>query len=110
MTRLDQDTISMLKEVMEDEFVLLLDTFFEDSAGRIQELQQALDRGDGDAFRRAAHSFKGSAGNLAAQDLADLCQQAETAGLNGDLTDCPDLLQAIRTEYAALEPLLKALR
>ncbi|AFU97692.1 Hpt domain-containing protein [Simiduia agarivorans] len=106
MARLDQDTINMLKDVMEDEFVALLDTFFEDSVGRIEELEAALAGQDPEAFRRAAHSFKGSAGNLAAQDLAGLCLKAENMGQGKDLTAATELIAEIRTEYDALVPLL----
>lgn len=110
MARLDQDTINMLKDVMEDEFVALLDTFFEDSAGRIEELESALEQQDPEAFRRAAHSFKGSAGNLAAQDLAALCLKAENIGQEKDLTTGAALVAEIRSEYDALVPLLNDLR
>lgn len=110
MARLDEDTINMLKDVMEDEFVALLDTFFEDSVGRLDDLESALSEQDPEAFRRAAHSFKGSAGNLAAQDLANLCLKAETMGQEKDLSAGHSLVADIRSEYEALVPLLNDLK
>ena len=61
---LDSEALSELREVMEDEFDILIQTYVEDSRHRIESLRQALDAGDPTALSRAAHSFKGSCFNI----------------------------------------------
>ena len=56
----DSHVLATLREVMEDEFALLLDTFLSDSDERLRLLRQAQAQGDAQAMRMAAHSFKGS--------------------------------------------------
>lgn len=110
MSQVDVDAIVALKEIMEDEFAVLLDTFFEDSQLRIAALRQTAADGDADAFRRAAHAFKGSAGNMAATGLADLCLQAENLGLSGNLDGAGQLADAIEAEYQGVVQTLAAYR
>lgn len=110
MTNLDTDTVEVLKEVMEGDFALLLDTFFEDSSQRLLDLKEILDQQDAEAFRRCAHSFKGSAGNMGALALTQLCQQAEEMGLSQDLVDAEDLIVKITSEYQSVKVLLENYR
>lgn len=108
MRQLDLEAIETLKDVMEDDFAVLLDTFFEDSVFRLQELKTSLEGQDTDALRRAAHSFKGSASNLGALALADLCMQVESLAAKNSLSGVDTLLKSIAEEYAAVEAMLKA--
>jgi histidine phosphotransfer protein HptB len=110
MSNLDIAAIETLKEVMEDEFTLLLDTFFEDSVQRIRDLRADLSGCDAEAFRRTAHSLKGSASNLGAIELAGLCLRAEEMGLSGDLNGAEPLLEQIDTEYQAVSRTLESYR
>lgn len=110
MSQVDVDAIVALKEIMEDEFNLLLDTFLEDSVLRIADLRQTAAEGDADGYRRAAHSFKGSAGNMAATGLAALCLQAEDLGQSGVLDGAAQLVDAIEAEYQGVAQTLAAYR
>ena len=110
MTNLDTSAIETLKEVMEDEFNLLLDTFFEDSVQRIRDLRTDLDNADAEAFRRTAHSLKGSASNLGAIGLAGLCLKAEEMGLCGKLDGANALIEQIDTEYQLVSETLESYR
>ncbi|HAF93900.1 MAG TPA: histidine kinase, partial [Pseudomonas sp.] len=57
---LDSAVLATLQDVMEAEYPVLLDTFLIDSQDRLRTIQDALAQGEGEALRRAAHSFKGS--------------------------------------------------
>jgi len=61
----------------------LVADFRHDTAGRLQEIDSALVRGDRARLRAEAHSIKGSARQLGAEKLADLCQQMELATVQG---------------------------
>ncbi|BFM11745.1 hypothetical protein R50072_18980 [Simiduia litorea] len=108
MKQLDIEAIETLKDVMEDEFSILLDTFFEDSKLRLDDLQSNILSNDAEALRRTAHSFKGSASNLGALALADLCMRAESLGAKKSLEGADSLVSQIKAEYLAVEILLKS--
>ena len=69
-----------------------------DSAPRLlDDLRNALTRGDTPAFRRSAHSLKANAATVGAETLARTFQELENLGNAGDLTAATE-----RTESAAL--------
>lgn len=100
---LDAFTISELKGVMGSEFGQLVRAFITDSHQRLAAIATAVDHADADGLRRAAHSFKGSAGNMGATMLQELCQQLEERGVNGVLTGCGELYQALHDEFVGVE-------
>ncbi|MCJ8167945.1 Hpt domain-containing protein [Atopomonas sediminilitoris] len=100
--RLDQSVLSSLKEVMEDDFPLLVETFLSDSQDRIRLLREAIATEQAPDVRNAAHSFKGSCSNMGALALAGLCKQLEECGRTAKLEPAPLLLQAIEQEFAAV--------
>ena len=55
----------------------LFELFFEQSKMLIGELQNLCDGSDQDAWKSAAHKLKGSAANMGANPLLELCLQAE---------------------------------
>lgn len=104
---LDAHLLQELKMVMGADFPLLLDTFERDSRQRLLHVQQACDQADFEGLRHTAHSFKGSSGNLGAQQLANLCQTIETAAREQDLAAVQAALAPLPE---ALEQALAALR
>ncbi len=63
----------------------LIDLFLADLPARRAAIRDGLLAGDMQAVRAAAHSLKGSAGNLGARPLAALCQEVEVAIRQGSL-------------------------
>ncbi|MCH8496914.1 MAG: Hpt domain-containing protein [Marinobacter sp.] len=108
-THLDMDALSELREVMGEEFNVLLETFINDSAQRINALHSALHSEDADALGKAAHSFKGSSMNIGATQLGHLCLKVETAGRQGDLTGVESVIADITEEFAQVRHLLEAM-
>jgi len=106
MNHLDYPVLDSLKEVMEDDFVLLLETFIQDSNERIEKLQTLVTSDDKDAIRRAAHSFKGSCSNVGAAHLTTLCAALEKKALAGNLAQLSDDLAEIEAEFAQVRSLL----
>lgn len=113
MTNTDQhlsrETLGMLKDVMGDDFPLLISTFINDSDEHIQRLHAALTDQDSDAVRRAAHSFRGSCHNLGAVQLASLCEHVEQRSLDGELAGLSDYLAKIEQEFSQVARLLNEL-
>lgn len=109
MEHLDFDTLNTLKQVMEDDFSLLIDTFIQDSSDRIASLHQLIQGADANLIRRAAHSFKGSSSNIGALHLSALCSAVEKKALAGNLDGLVTDLARIESEFAKVEASLRAL-
>ena len=103
----DEETLNMLKEVMEDGFATLLETFIDDSKIRIVALRQAFGAGDAEEVRRAAHSLKGSSSNLGANQLVALCLHVENSGRDGNLDGLEEEIIKIEQEYQTVADIMK---
>lgn len=89
---LNLSMISELREIMEDDFSVLYETFIADSEQKLQQLEQAFSLNDSESIRRLAHSLKGSCCNVGANKLADLCEVLENAARDNDsIADIPFL-------------------
>jgi len=97
----DRDALNALREVMEDGYPELLDTFLTDSESRLVELRDAADP---KALSEVAHSFKGSASNMGAVRLAELCRQLESGAKDKSPTEIVKLVAEISVEFAEVRP------
>ena len=101
-THIDREALSVLREVMEEGYPELLDTFLADSESRLAELQNTA---DAKALTEVAHSFKGSASNMGAVRLAALCQELESEAKNKIPSDIAKLVADISREFADVRPI-----
>lgn len=108
MEHLNYDTLNTLKQVMEDDFALLIDTFVQDSTDRINTLREVIQGTEADLIRRAAHSFKGSSSNIGASQLSALCSAVEKKALQNNLDGLSIDIDAIEQEFAQVIILLRA--
>jgi HPt (histidine-containing phosphotransfer) domain-containing protein len=106
-THLDQNVLSALQEVMEDEYPMLLDTFLADSEERLNLLRKAEDAAQ---LMNTAHSFKGSSSNMGAVRLAELCHELEQLAKQKNLAGIEKLVGEIDGEFALVRPLYEAER
>ena len=97
---IDHKVLSDLQEVMEDDYLQLVETFLEDSERRLSELHKAK---NADELGMAAHSFKGSSSNMGAVGLAQLCQQVEERVKVRQLYGIEDLINQIDQEYVEVK-------
>jgi HPt (histidine-containing phosphotransfer) domain-containing protein len=56
----------------------LLDLFLQSTPPLLAELRTAIDGGDGEELRRAAHKLKGSCQNIGATFMVTLCRALES--------------------------------
>lgn len=106
MDHLDYETLNTLKQVMEDDFGLLIETFKQDSTERLKKLYEVVQGADADLIRRSAHSFKGSSSNVGAKQLSTLCAALEKKALAGELNGLTEDVQAIEQEFLVVQSLL----
>lgn len=97
---IDQKVLSDLKEVMEDGYLQLVETFLEDSERRLSQLHEAK---SAEELGLAAHSFKGSSSNMGAVVLARLCEQLEALARQQPLYGIEDLVSRIDQEYLEVQ-------
>lgn len=106
---LDQAALKELKDIMEDDFALLVKTFIDDSIQRVDVIAKALDDCDAEALRQSAHSFKGSSSNICAPILADLCKELESLGNEKQLDDAPAYFAKVKLEFDCVKSSLESL-
>jgi PAS domain S-box-containing protein len=108
---IDGATFDTLTRSMGEAFVAeLIDTFVEDAQELTAQLPTALERGDVDGFRRAAHSLKSTSESLGAMDLAALARELETIARTGSLAGVGERLGRVADEYARAAHALRKLR
>jgi len=66
-------------------FAKLVRLFLGDSPARMRAMRRAINTGDGEALREAAHALKGAAANFAAAPVVDAARRLEFQGKKGDL-------------------------
>lgn len=109
MEKVDSINIELLKElkeIMGDDFDILVNTFLSDSAQRIESIQVAIAQKDAKQLREAAHSFKGSALNLAADRLTLICKDLEDMGKKNVFNDAENKLTMLTKEFEAVKLIL----
>lgn len=105
----DGETLRELRVVMGEDFAKLLQTFASDSAARVVAIRETAAAADAEGLRRAAHSFKGSAGNMGALRLSDLCRQIEEFARDGVVDSCLPLIDMLVDEFRSVQDELEQL-
>ncbi|PCI43546.1 MAG: histidine kinase [Moraxellaceae bacterium] len=103
----DSVMLDELKEVMEDDFGILIDTFLSDSEIRLVDVKTAYDELNSKKLRESAHSLKGSCSNVGAAKLADICKHVEELGRVNKAEDAGQLIKDILSEFEVVRVILK---
>ncbi len=99
---IDQNVLNNLLESVGGDLEFLrelIETFFEDSPGQFQAMESALESGDAELFRRAAHSLKSNSASFGALELSKLCKSLEEIGKSGQLDSGKKLLAQAEAAY-----------
>jgi PAS domain S-box-containing protein len=83
--------------------------FLADYPKQLVEIKAAIQGGDAERLRRAAHALKGSVGNFAAQRAFDTALQVEMLGKSGDVAAAQDVCVALEGELSQLSQELEKL-
>jgi histidine phosphotransfer protein HptB len=107
---IDPPTFAALKESMGDDFIVeLVQTYFEETPRLISTLQDALDRRDNEAFRRAAHSIKSSSNSFGALQFGLLAKELEMLGKEASLDDAAGKVELLVKDYPLVKETLEVL-
>jgi two-component system sensor histidine kinase/response regulator len=105
------DAAALLERIDGDTALLadLARLFREESPKWLAAMRDAIDRGDAPTLERAAHTLKGSAGNLAAHRTAHAAQRLEHLGREQNLAPAREALAQLEEEWKRLDPRLAEL-
>ncbi|MFH1566789.1 MAG: response regulator [Gemmatimonadota bacterium] len=78
----------------------LLEGFRDDAAQRLTEARRALQDGQAQDLRRAAHTLKSLGATFGALAMSVAARKLEALAAEGDLTGCEQLLGEVEQEYA----------
>jgi HPt (histidine-containing phosphotransfer) domain-containing protein len=86
----------------------ILTVFLAEVPRRIDRLKASWAGRDAPEVQRAAHSLKGSSGNIGADALYELCRAIDERARTGDLR-LAGLIEALDAEYARVERAIRGL-
>ncbi len=105
---LDYAALNELREDTGEAFGRMIKVFVEDLPAHIRAIEDAVAANDAAALTQAAHSLKGSSGNLGAQGLSRTCARLESSGRQGVAQGLGPMIQQLRSESErAVKALLK---
>ena len=111
---LDMSVVEELLAIADDgdpELILdLIQMFLDDGPTKVRAVVEGVQTGDFDRAERAAHSLKGSSGNLGARVLSDICEKLQVATRQPRLQDAQQLVPSLQSNYGAAEAALRKLQ
>lgn len=110
---LDPRVLASLRELTvagePDVLVEVLQLFLDEVPKKLQTMQSAVQAGDAALVARAAHSLRGSAGNIGAVSLLDASRRIENLATANDLEKVQPLVGQLTDEYHRVELEIKQL-
>ena len=76
----------------------LVEIFLDEHKGQLAEMHRAIEKSDGVALSRAAHSIKSALGNLGGMAAHAAAFRLELAGKEGNFTEIPALCADLELE------------
>ncbi|MFN6193215.1 MAG: Hpt domain-containing protein [Planctomycetota bacterium] len=111
---LDMSVVEELLAIADDgdpELILdLIQMFLDDGPSKVQAVVEGVQSGNFDRAERAAHSLKGSSGNLGAVVLSEICEKLQVAPRHHRQADARQLVPALQTNSEAAEAALRKLQ
>jgi len=103
---IDTAELSNLKEVMEDEFEMLISIYLEDTESMIQKMADAIRSGDIDALKIASHTLKGSSSNMFILRISQLSKDIEDKAKANELDSALQVIPELEQEFQKVKTLL----
>ena len=110
---LDPDVVESLRQLtppgQPDVLQEVLNLFLDEVPKKISALQSAVASGDATTVQRAAHSLKGSSGNIGARAMYDVCRQLDDRARSEELARLQPLVDTLSAEYGKVEAEIRSL-
>jgi CheY-like chemotaxis protein len=92
----------------QDKLAKIVALFIDDVPLRLDELRQAVERGDAQEVEETAHMLKGGSGYMGAVQMVKICAGIQDLGASGELSRAPELLDELEAEFKRICPALEA--
>ncbi|MCH2038827.1 MAG: Hpt domain-containing protein [Rickettsiales bacterium] len=92
MSLVNHDDYNTLKEVMGDQFEMLVLKFCEMAKNLLGDIKQAVADGDAEALKRSAHPLKSSSAQLGAMKMSEIAKKLEMMGAEGSVEGADALI------------------
>ncbi len=99
MSRLNTAQLEELKDLMEDAFDDLIETYVHDCDEKLPTLEAAIKSSDNPKIAEISHSLKGSSANICAEDLSNIYKAIEDQARAENLTDIDKPFSKAKEEY-----------
>lgn len=112
-TILDPSALQAMLEMVGGDTTFLaemIDTYLADSPQLLADLGRAVEGGNADLLRRAAHSLKSNSAGFGAHTLAAIARQLEELGKQGGTDGAAPLLAEAGAEFGRVQAALLAAR
>lgn len=110
---LDPSVINTLRQLTvpgePDVLTEVLKLFLEEVPSRLTRLRIAWAAQNIEEVHRLAHSLKGSAGNIGAQRMFEICKQLDGIGRSSDVAQAGPLVDALNVEFANVDAEIRRL-
>jgi PAS domain S-box-containing protein len=104
---LDTEVVRHLRSLAEATDASLLNQIFEaflsDSVERISTLRGALEQGNSELLRKAAHALKGASANVGARRMAEISQELQALGETGTINGALPLVEQLHAEFERVQ-------
>jgi HPt (histidine-containing phosphotransfer) domain-containing protein len=90
--------------------VEIIDLFLKEADIHLSKLRESMGSKDAKSFERAAHTLKGSSGNLGAMTMSKLCSELQYVGKDANWPRAAELVPAVEAEYVQVKAELLAER
>ena len=98
------DKVGGDREILEE----ILVVFSESYPDQLNELKNAIDKGDAPIIERTAHTLKGSVGTFSAKKAFETAFRLENMGRDGNLEEAAAVYSKLEQEVEELEAALRA--
>ena len=102
----DLEMFQDMKELMEEDFPLLLETYLDDTPLLLEQINSANSTGNPQGLTAPAHQLKSTSASLGFTTLEALASQLEDIGNGADSSEAVALCEQVNTNYAQLTPFL----
>ncbi len=86
----------------EDEFIELVELFITTASGDLDKLEAACENDNANKASEAAHSLKGSAGNLGFTEISNVAAIAEKTANQNNLEDTRQLISTMKENLESI--------
>jgi two-component system, sensor histidine kinase and response regulator len=91
-----------------DKLARIVGLFIDDVPLRLDELRQAVERGESQTVDETAHMLKGGSGYMGAARMVKICAGIQGLVASGELSRAPELLDELEAEFERIRPALQS--